>query len=163
MRRSRILRWVASIRSRLLPEPVHVVLTTVITSDNWIWLRASVARHSIWFNLDAEVTDFIVTTPNFMTPVLEPRVEDLPQGTSLTVDYRGASMVTGPGVIDALALDAFGDDLDTVVTFLGGTTWRSSISQIDGARFFQMRFTFVSNTETGLSPTLSALGVSLQQ
>jgi hypothetical protein len=36
------------------------------------------------------------------------------------------------------------------------------MSQIQGARFFQTRVTFVSNAETLLTPTLSALGFAFR-
>ncbi len=121
--------------------------------------------YTIWFDLPNLVTDFAVTSPNYMAPVLDPRPEDLPEGTDLTVDFRGASLVTGDILFDAQGgLDAYGNPQGAgAVTFVGGSTWKPSISQIDGSRFFQMRFTFVSNTETGLTPTLSALGVAFQQ
>lgn len=118
--------------------------------------------HTIWFDLPNLVPDLTVTSPSYMDPVIEPRPEDLPQGTSLTVDYRGASQVTGNVLFDAEAgLDAYGNGGN--VTFFGGNGWKSSIAQIDGARFFQMRFTFVSNTETQLVASLSALGIAFQQ
>ncbi|NOT32085.1 MAG: Ig-like domain-containing protein [Planctomycetes bacterium] len=50
------------------------------------------------------------------------------------------------------------------VQFTNGTsTWSSDIDSIDGSRFVQMRFTFVSNIETGLSPELSAAGVAYSE
>jgi len=128
--------------------------------------------YTIWFDLPSLYTDFAVTSPSFIDPVLDPLPEELPQGTSLTVAYRGASVATGRLLYDAEnALDAKGDPVPAIggipsggtVNFMGGNTWKPSISQIDGARFFQMRFTFISNTETMLTPTLSALGVAFEQ
>jgi len=39
---------------------------------------------------------------------------------------------------------------------------RPNLDEIDGARFFQTRITFVSNAETLLTPTLSALGFAFR-
>ncbi len=47
------------------------------------------------------------------------------------------------------------------VQFTNGiSTWLPDIDTIDGSRFLQMRITFVSNTETSLSPELSAIGIA---
>jgi hypothetical protein len=46
------------------------------------------------------------------------------------------------------------------VQYLGGVaTWSSDIDTIDGARYLQLRITFVSNIETGLGAELSAIGI----
>jgi len=46
------------------------------------------------------------------------------------------------------------------VQYLDGVaTWSSDIDLIDGARYLQLRITFVSNIETGLGPVLSAIGI----
>ncbi len=41
--------------------------------------------------------------------------------------------------------------------------WTSDIAQINGARFYQVRLSFRSNIQTGLSPRLSALAVAWGQ
>jgi hypothetical protein len=62
---------------------------------------------------------------------------------------------------DASALDAYGDLSQASVLFHGDdATWKSDVSQLDGARYFQMRFTFVNNATSGLSPELSAIGIA---
>lgn len=38
-------------------------------------------------------------------------------------------------------------------------SWSADIDTIDTARYFQLRITFVSNIQTGLSPELSAIGI----
>ena len=51
-----------------------------------------------------------------------------------------------------------------VVSFYqSNSTWRTSITEINTAKQFQVRVTFVSNTDTNLSPTLSALGFAFKQ
>lgn len=118
--------------------------------------------HTIWFDLANEVDDITVNSPIYMDPVIDPKPEDQPSGTQVLIDFRGASNVTMmDGTRDALSLDTYGDGANPA--FVGGQTWKSSISQIDGARYFQTRFTFIANTETGLTPTISAFGVAFQQ
>ena len=119
--------------------------------------------HSIWFNTN-------LTNPKYAQPVVEPRPNEQPSGTQVILAYRGATQVqaptTGTGVLDNILtnpgnLDAYGQPIGTTgtVTFLNGlSTWRSSISQIDGARFFQFRITFIANLETNLTASVSALG-----
>jgi hypothetical protein len=42
-------------------------------------------------------------------------------------------------------------------------TWSDDLDSIDGAQYFQMRVTFLSNIGTGLSPELSAIGIPYRQ
>ena len=137
--------------------------------------------HSIWFE-----TGPAGTQPQFVAPVIEPRAEDQPPGTSLVLQYRGATNVVGATVTptppipvssvanDSSVMDPYGDPLPATPTsvppFPGGGTvnflngeaapgkWRNSIPEVSNARFFQVRVTFISNLETNLAPTLSALG-----
>jgi hypothetical protein len=53
------------------------------------------------------------------------------------------------------------DDFGGQVMFTNGvSTWSNDIDSIDGSRFVQMRFTFLSNMATGLSPELSGVGIA---
>ncbi len=46
-----------------------------------------------------------------------------------------------------------------VVNFLNDVvTWTNNINDIDGAQFFQIRFSFINNISTGLNAELGALG-----
>ncbi|MFT6833453.1 MAG: hypothetical protein ACJAZN_003638, partial [Planctomycetota bacterium] len=48
---------------------------------------------------------------------------------------------------------------NNALIFLGSNPiWRNSMAQIQGARFFQVRMTFISNVATGRTPTVGALG-----
>jgi hypothetical protein len=119
--------------------------------------------HSIWFNTG-------LTNPKYAQPVIEPRPNEQPLGTQVLLAYRGATQVTAPttgtGVTNNILtnpanLNVYGNAIGTTgtVTFLGGnSTWRNSITAIDGARFFQFRLTFIANTETNLTASVSALG-----
>ena len=41
--------------------------------------------------------------------------------------------------------------------------WFEAISGVDGARYFQMRFSFVSNITTRQRPVLDALGIAFTE
>ncbi len=134
--------------------------------------------HSVWIN-----TDFVA--PDYAPPVILPRGAEQPAGTSVVVEYRGATgfsldALATSGPFDAAQLDAYGEMFFVVndpgpppgdehgyykplgsVSFLDGVaTWRGDTEALDGAQFFQMRITFVNNIQTGLSPVLSAIGVA---
>jgi hypothetical protein len=116
-------------------------------------LRISRA-HTIW------ITALNGTSPTFSPPVVEPRSDDQPLGTQIILDYRGATLVQGGANSDASKIDLYGNPTDgSIITFLNGdSTWKSSLSQLQGARLFQVRVTFLANAETQLVPILSALG-----
>lgn len=128
-------------------------------------LRISRA-HSIWFN-----SGFPVNQVSYGPPVIEPRPEQQPDGTSIQLDFRGAANVTNnggtaPNDRDAAKFDFYGDPipltpgsgtLSFTVAFFGDNTWKSSIAAINGAPRFQTRITFLSNPQTNLSPTLTSL------
>ena len=46
------------------------------------------------------------------------------------------------------------------IQYVNGSTWAGDVDAIDGARYLQLRITFVSNIDTLLSPELSAVGIS---
>lgn len=78
---------------------------------------------------------------------------------------------------NATSLDSYGDNYDLfvspprhdsdrankAVTFLADDEWHSDVSMIDGALYYQVRVTFVANTQTGLTPVLSALALSWEE
>src|SRR5205085_495226 len=75
---------------------------------------------------------------------------------------------TAPILNNATRLDFYGEATtpatDGSVSFLANDNrWKESMSAINGSSFFQTRLTFVSNAQTGLSPTLSSLGFAFQQ
>ena len=108
----------------------------------------------------------------YSAPVIEPRASDQPEGTSVVLDYRGASTLTNTVLLtDSIGLDAYGNRVTTGTSggtgdptfFNGDATWKSSLTTLNGARFFQVRITFISNAETNLSPQLSALGFTYRR
>lgn len=129
--------------------------------------------HSIWFDAGSSST-------SFAPAVLEPRASEQPAGTSLELSYRGASSL-GPGVPpiqrDAHALDPYGEPAlcpslaggcslvpgtcnGSVSYFLNDPRWKSSSVALNGARFLQVRASFVANVATNEVPLLSSLGLS---
>jgi len=123
--------------------------------------------HSRWFD-----------TGSLGGATFEPAIVDVldqPVGTHVALAYRGASSVlpsdtTGGG--NAANIGAYGDPGPTaqnpgvaIQAQLVDPTgaFASSIAAIDGARFFQVRMTFVSNPETGLVPRVRALGFAYER
>lgn len=165
---------------------------------------------SVWFpayNPNNPGQTFL--NPTYSDPVLEPRPDDQPLGTSIDVDFRGALSITlhpegsqlfgnlldetvDPavpvrhfGLVNATKLDIYGDHYgddpsmpqarhnparsNMNISDLQGNNrlvdedWRDTISEINGARFYQLRLTFRSNIVSNDTPTLSAIAVSWQQ
>ncbi len=127
--------------------------------------------HSIWFSVGQ------VTTPvQYGAPVIEPRPQDQPEGTQVVLHFRGAVTVTSDILrSDAGLIDAYGDLFHWAVppatnppasipTFLNSdSSWKTSLTALNTAPFFQVRITFISNPQTNLSPELSALGFTYRK
>lgn len=111
--------------------------------------------HTIWLDTGDDA-------PQFLNPVAAPAPSDQPAGTAVVLEYRGATGFSAGAVpFDAARIDAYGELRTGTPAFLGGTsTWASAISAVDGARYLQVRLTFVSSLATGASPELSALGLA---
>ena len=110
--------------------------------------------HTVWI-------DTRYASPTFAQPVVEPHPAEQPPGTQVVFAFRGATAATPLVQRDASALDAYGNGGPGSVSFLAGDPgWKSSIAQIAGARFVQVRASFVSNAATGLEPRMTALGVA---
>lgn len=100
-----------------------------------------------------------------------PSTGDLPPGTEILIEYRGATSVTSSAgaQIDARNYDAYGNAADNTTgcnctitpSFLGGdSSWKFDPLQLTGARWIQVRVTFVSNARSGETPDLETLGLS---
>ena len=135
--------------------------------------------YSVWFPVVGP-TGGPLTNPVFLDPVVEPSPEDQVQGTSVQVSFRGATNLGGASadVTDnASTLDLYGDHYDALADPIFGSEnanvgigfldndsrWFDDVASIDTSQFYQVRLTFISNTESGLSPELSALGVLWEQ
>ena len=129
---------------------------------------------------------------DFSQYVLEPPLQDQPLGTNITASFRGAvDVLAGTAPIeDALTLDLYGDhyletitdcfpdtleypaiqhnndplQLNTQIAFFNSDAgWFDDPSSIDGSSYYQVRLSFTSNTQTGLSPELSAFALTWSQ
>ncbi|HPF14015.1 MAG TPA: Ig-like domain-containing protein [Planctomycetota bacterium] len=178
--------------------------------DNSFYLAAidfvtRVSRsYSVWFPADDPSNpgaQFL--SPTYAAPVLEPRAQDQPNGTSISLDFRGASNITNHpdatgnlmngttpirqmALVDASTLDIYGDYYSPPVppanplphrtnranlnifslagsSSIGDGAWVSNITEINGARFYQIRITFRSNIVSNENPVLSALAVSWEE
>jgi len=135
--------------------------------------------HTVWI-------DTSLPTPDFFNPVVLPDDGEQPAGTQVLIEYRGATdfdlgnfdpdedealykfdsrhinpygeifAIDDDGFFQALGSDAFPGS----VTFVTGNAgWVADIDDIDGAKYLQMRITFVNNILTGLNPELSAIAI----
>ncbi len=138
---------------------------TMYDSDNFSYIgqldvviRISRA-HTVWMDTGN-------TQPTYVDPVVEPDPGLQPAGTQVVIEYRGATGFAGPfGTMpfDGDSLNAYGDlsSASATVSFLNGiSTWANDPSDVSGAQYIQARFTFLNNIDTGLSPTLSGLGLA---
>jgi hypothetical protein len=118
-----------------------------------------------------------VTTPQFnnSNQILIPTAQA--PNTSVAVDYRGATTVSGGALTDARCFDAYGEaypNANTVppaptglncgsVTGIVPATgsainYTQDMTVINGKRFVQMRFTFTSDIVNNVSPSITAFG-----
>ncbi len=122
--------------------------------------------YSVWFQTIG------TSNPIFQAAIVEPDFDEQPSGTSVEIAFRGATQAEPAEVReDANALDGYGDDYaapgvsrdnpNPQINFLAGNSnWHSDIREIDGALYYQMRLTFISSAETGVSPEVSGVGVT---
>jgi hypothetical protein len=118
--------------------------------------------HTAWIDTED-------ASPDYLTPVLQPESDDQPLGTEIVLEYRGA---TGFGVgitpFDADSLNAYGEPATDVGMQIDGSvqfqnnirTWQRTIDTVDGARYLQMRLSFLSSMESRLSPELDAMALA---
>lgn len=134
--------------------------------------------HTVWYDSTSAGTQYAPI-------VIEPVADENPVGTSVSVSFRGASALTVTGGAssppewkDATRIDPYGDPYSQVqLNALTGTTnslkpytvtyfptaanksWKDSITELNGARFVQMRVSMFANPVSGLTPEVSAIGV----
>jgi len=77
-------------------------------------------------------------------------------GEHAPVTTNGLTTCTGTAPALAAQPTAF---MNTDFVF-SSPAWRTSITQLAGIRYVQHRITFVNNTDSGLTPTLSSIGVA---
>jgi hypothetical protein len=115
--------------------------------------------HSIWL-------DSLLASPRYFPPILAPRPEEQPAGTRVELEFRGATSFSPSGELrafDARELDPLGDLGQFEVQFLGEDgTWTNDITRLSGARYVQLRISFVNNFTSGVFPELSAIGLAYE-
>jgi len=105
---------------------------------------------------------------NWQLPVMD---ADLPPGTDIVLEARGAGSFLNPASqtasMDASTLDPHGDfwaeGTFGVNFFNGDGSWKSDLSDLNGARFIQLRLSFMNNIATRVSPTITSLGLPFTQ
>jgi hypothetical protein len=137
---------------------------TARTADNSLYvgeldfvIRVS-RSHTIWIDTHS-------TRTRFTEPVVEPPANARPPGTEILIDFRGADGFVGAEErpFNARQLTAYGEpNAGTIEFHRGDPTWKRDITALDGARFVQLRFTFVNNLDGGLVAELSAVGVAYE-
>ncbi len=104
------------------------------------------------------------SAPDYAAFVLEPRAEDQPSGTQIQAAFRGNKTKPADGYFDALLLDVYGNLIEDAeagdAPAINPVEWSNDLNSIDGLEYSQVRLTFVSNTQTLLSPSLSAIGMA---
>ena len=115
--------------------------------------------HTVW--LDTGITTG--NGPVWLPPVVEPPVQ--PSGTAVQIDFRGANSFSGSQAAtfpyDSTRLDPYGEPNTTNYSSNPqNPPWSSNIAvAANGKKFLQIRFTFINNIATGLSPELLAIGL----
>ncbi|MAB81294.1 MAG: hypothetical protein CMJ89_18260 [Planctomycetes bacterium] len=159
-------------RGGLNPNSLPPNMPSLFSADNQWYLgqidtviRVSRA-HSIWLKPVSSVHPDNGPA-DYRLPILLPSPDSFPEGTSVVLEYRGAEPITDAGQLAAAQnadnLDAYGDIApgQAQVIFLDGDdTWKTAISEIDGAALFQIRFTFINNIVKGVTADLDAVGIS---
>jgi len=119
--------------------------------------------------------------PHYFPATIDPPVEEQPIGTDVQVSFRGVTNITNTEAqFDAEELDLYGDhyleipslcdgsithnpgsEFNSGIVFLNGDQrWFDDASAIDGATYYQIRLTFISNGMTGLVPEVSAVALT---
>jgi len=94
---------------------------------------------------------------------------DLPPGTDIVLEARGAESFFNPASQtasrDASTFDPHGNfwDGQLGVNFFGDGSWKSDLSELNGAQYLQLRLSFMNNIATRVSPTITSLGLPFTQ
>lgn len=120
---------------------------------------------------------------DFTPAVVEFGGAGLPAGTQVELAYRGASVLTavaGAPWLDAEPYDPYGDGYTghqlnllfapgskvpfDVLEFPvdGDKSWHDSIDDLDGARWIQVRLTFVGNAVSNVTPQVAGVAIAWQ-
>jgi len=150
---------------------------TTLVADNSFYigqldLVTRISRiHTIWF-------DTVFAAPTYASPVIEPNPDDQPAGTQVVLAFRGATLISNTDdggnpqndiTTNANTLNVYGDP-ETITpepsapVFLNNdSTWKDKLSDVDGAKAFQVRVSFISNPISNKTAELSSLGFAWQE
>ena len=131
--------------------------------------------HSHWFAVSS-----ILNSGTIDGVVVEPTSDNQPAGTSLVIEYRGSQSVsananpfenstplndasvnlgdTGTGTSP---FDHYGDFVGSTGGVSTPSAWTTDITDLENQNygFFQIRVSFLGNSDLGLRPTLDGLGI----
>lgn len=145
---------------------------TTLPADNSFYigqldLVTRISRfHTIWI-------DTVFAAPTYASPVIEPNPNDQPAGTQVVLAFRGASLITNTDggsprndiTTNAATINIYGNpnglptpEPSAPVYLNNDPTWKTKLSDVDGAKAFQVRVTFISNPISNKTAELSALG-----
>jgi hypothetical protein len=155
-----------SSQQQVLVDPASEITAKVSDSGFYYGNADFVTRvavmHTIWFDTGA--------VSSFNEVVTLPPASQVPAGLEMHFAFRGATALTGSttAAVNANNYDPYGDSLPPAnafgATFLNGDkTWKSDISELSGAKFIQVRVTFVANADTGAVPALDAIGFAYSE
>lgn len=127
---------------------------------------------SIFFSRWIDTED---ANPVYGGVVVEPAIEDRPEGTEILVEFRAATSINESSSVafNANALDPYGNcdtphsngvfSCTTPLSPIDGLTdWTHDITSLTGKRYLQMRVSLIANSETNLSPTVQGIGIVYQ-
>jgi hypothetical protein len=113
--------------------------------------------HTAWI-------EALIAAPRYLPPVLTPANDQQPGAARIEVELRGASGFVGAGVtraFDARELDPMGDiGLLEVLFHEDDGSWSSDVTRLDGARYVQVRLSFVNDVAAQVTPEHSSLGLA---
>jgi len=116
--------------------------------------------HTVWFDSGS-------ANPDYLDPLVAPSALEQPAGTSVLLEFRGATgfVATGGAEFDARRMDPYGELITSGTTLYpgGNRGWSRDIDEVDGRRFVQVRITFVNNVDTGLTPSLDSLSLAFRR
>jgi hypothetical protein len=146
----------------VLKNPDAEIAAVAVDTASYVGQIDAVTRvsrvHTVWL-------DSGLATPDYLDPIVQPTAEEQPAGTQAVLDFRGAigfspDAITAGSPFDSTRIDPYGELRTGTTTYLNGQrTWSPSIHQVDGAKYVQVRITFVNNIDTALNAELSALGI----
>lgn len=122
-----------------------------------------------WFDTGVVDPSPIKRFPAYQTPVIEPLPSQQPIGSRVIVEYRAADAVSviSTQATNADCVDLYGKQFQPAIkqecgppqTPTGLADWTDQISDLDGKRWVQIRWSMLANIATGAAPTLSTIGV----